>query len=256
MHCSSALSDRATDTLERAKVACLRVDLYITLGQNAHAVAIGLDYLRHLEVNWSLHPTEDDARAEYERMCSHLENRTTEELTELPLMNDPVSLATIDVLMKIGTPAFFTDKNLWSLVICRTLELSLDRGNADGSCLAYIGLGLVAGFRFGNHKTAFRFAEIGYQLVERLQLMRFQPRVYLHFGADFVPTMKHVRSGRELLRSAFEIANKNGDLVFAGYACVALIGNLLAAGEPLVEVQREAERGLEFARRMRFPFAN
>lgn len=252
----AALSDRATNALERAKVACLRVDLYITLGQNAHAVAIGLDYLRHLDVNWSLHPTEDNARAEYERMCSHLESRTTEELIELPLMNDPVSLATIDVLMKIGTPAFFTDKNLWSLIICRTLDLSLHRGNTDGSCLAYIGLGLVAGFRFGNHKTAFRFAEIGYQLVERLQLMRFQPRIYLHFGADFVPTMKHVRAGRELLRNAFEIANENGDLVFAGYACVALIGNLLAAGEPLVEVQREAERGLEFAQKMRFDSLN
>ena len=39
-----------------------------------------------------------------------------------------------------------------------------------------------------------------------------------------------------------------GDLTFATYSCNSLITNLLAAGDPLVEVQREAEHGLEFAR--------
>ena len=43
-----ALSTRAASTVERATVACLRVDLYTTLGRNARAIAVGLDYLRHL----------------------------------------------------------------------------------------------------------------------------------------------------------------------------------------------------------------
>ena len=55
--------------------------------------------------------------------------------------------------------------------------------------------------------------------------------------------------------SAFEAANKIGDLSFAAYSCNNLNTNLLAAGDPLVEVQREAENGLEFARKARFGFA-
>ena len=43
-----------------------------------------------------------------------------------------------------------------------------------------------------------------------------------------------------------------GDLTFAAYSCINLITNLLAAGDPLAEVQREAEHGLEFARKARF----
>ena len=39
---------------------------------------------------------------------------------------------------------------------------------------------------------------------------------------------------------------------FAAYSCNNLNTNLLAAGDPLVEVQREAENGLEFAQKARF----
>src|SRR6202043_3400233 len=53
----AALSTRAANTVERATVACLRVDLYTILDQS-RAIAVGLDYLRHLGIDWSPHPTD------------------------------------------------------------------------------------------------------------------------------------------------------------------------------------------------------
>ena len=67
----AALSARATRSVERATVACLRMDLYVTLDQSGRAVAVGLDYLRHLGIEWSPHPTEEEARREYERIWSN-----------------------------------------------------------------------------------------------------------------------------------------------------------------------------------------
>jgi len=64
----AALSSRAANTVERATVACLRVDLYTTLDQSSRAIAVGLDYLRNLAIDWSPHPTEELARREYERI--------------------------------------------------------------------------------------------------------------------------------------------------------------------------------------------
>ncbi len=122
------------DAVERAIVACLRVDLYVTLDQNGRAVAVGLECLRHLGVDWSPHPTDEEARREYQRIWSTLGGRPIEAPPELPLMSDPVSLATIDVLTKLATPAWFTDANLFSLVTCRIVNVSLEGGNSDGSC--------------------------------------------------------------------------------------------------------------------------
>ena len=62
---------------------------------------------------------------------------------------------------------------------------------------------------------------------------RFQARTYMAFGNFVMPWTRHVRSGRELVRRAFDIANKAGDLTFAAYSCDNLNTNLLAAGDPL-----------------------
>jgi PAS domain S-box-containing protein len=67
-----------------------------------------------------------------------------------------------------------------------------------------------------------------------------------------MPWTKHVKTGRDLLRREFEAANKIGDLTFAAYSRLDLNTNLLAAGDPLVEVQREAVDGLQFAHKLRF----
>src|SRR5467141_3934683 len=163
----AALSTRAANTVERATVACLRVDLYTTLDQSSRAIAIGLDYVRHLGTDWSPHPTEEEARREYERIWSQLGSRTIEDLIELPLMSDPASLATLDVLTKIGPPAFYTDENLIALVTCRAINLSLEHGNCDGSCVAYEWLAILAGARFGDYLAAYRFGRLGYDLAER-----------------------------------------------------------------------------------------
>src|SRR6516162_1313200 len=246
------LSSHAANTVELATVACLRVDVYTTLDQSDLAIGVCLEYLRHLGVEWSPHPTEEEARHEYERIWSQLGSRAIEELIELPLMSDPASLATLDVLTRSLPSALFTDANFLSLAICRAVNLSIEDGNSDGSCVAYVWLGVIAGAHFSNYKAGFRFGRLGYELVERRGLKRFRARSYLWFGQLVMPWTKHVQAGRDLMRRAFEAANKVGDLTVAAYSCGALNTNLLAAGDPLSEVQGEAENGLEFAQKARF----
>jgi PAS domain S-box-containing protein len=228
------------------------MDLYTTHDQSDRAVGVCLDYLRHLGIEWSPRPAEEEARREYERIWTGLGTRSIEELIELPLMSDPASIATLDVLTKVLSPALFTDANFLSLAICRAVNLSLARGNSDGSCVTYVWLGMIAGPHFGNYRAGFQFGRLGYELVEQRGLKRFQARTYLWFGQFVMPWTKHVRAGRDLMRRAFEAANQVGDLTVAAYSSDALNTNLLAAGDPLAEVQQEAENGLEFAQKVRF----
>ena len=168
-------------------------------------------------------------------------------------MSDPASLATLDVLTKIGAPAVYTDANLVALVACRAVNLSLEHGNCDASCSAYVWLSMVAGPRFGDYRAVvYRFGQLGHDLVEGRGLTRFQARTYMEFGYGVVPWMRHVRAGRDLVRRAFEAANRNGDLTYAAYCGDQLNTSLLAAGDPLAEAEREAEQGLAFAQKMRF----
>ena len=250
----TALSNRTANTIERATLACLHMGVCTERLQFDRAVAVALDYLRHVGIEFSPHPTEDEARREYEQIWSHLGSRTIEDVADLPLMSDPESLATIDVLTKVNVPAFLTDPNLDCLTTSRAVNLSLERGNCDASCLAYaiLGSGMARSrFRFGDCKTAFRFGQVGFELVERRGLKRFQARTYLYFAAFIAPWMKHVRICIDLARRAFDVANKIGDFTFVNNANTTLSSSLLIAGDPLSDVQREAELSLAFAQKAR-----
>jgi len=66
------------------------------------------------------------------------------------------------------------------LAICRAVGLSLEQGNCGASCPAYVTLGRIAGPRFGDYQAAFGFGQVGYELVERRRLERFQAGTYLY----------------------------------------------------------------------------
>jgi signal transduction histidine kinase/tetratricopeptide (TPR) repeat protein len=61
-----------------------------------------------------------------------------------------------------------------------------------------------------------------------------------------------VRTSLDWIRQAFEAALEVGDLTYAGYYCQNLITLLIANGNSLAEVQSEALKRLEFARKIRF----
>ena len=248
----TTLSARAADTVEQATVACLHIDLYTLLDQADRAIAVGLDYLRHLGIDWSAHPTEAEVRDEYERIWSQLGGRAIEELIDLPLMTDPASLATLDVLTKIAPPAAFTDMALCSLATCKIVNLSIEYGNSESSCFGYAYFGRFAIARFGNYQAAYRFSRLGVDLIEQRGLKRFQAVTYSVFGSVILPWTRHASAANDVLHRGFEVANRIGDLTAAGYNYSRLPTNFLLGGNPLGEVQREVEHYLAFAQKTRF----
>jgi PAS domain S-box-containing protein len=248
----SMLAARAGDGHGIALVTRLRLTLYTTLDRSDRGVAVCLEYLRRRGTDWLPNPTRDEAGREYARIWAQIGSRQIEELLDLPLMTSPDVLDELEVLTEFVTPALFYDENLSSLVICRMVNLSLEHGNSDGSCFAYVWLAIIAGPRFGDYRAGSRFGRLGYELVEKRGLKRYQARTYMSFGDIVMPWTRHVQSGRDLVRRAFDHANQVGDLTFAAYSCNHLVTNLLSAGDPLAEVQREAEKGLQFAQKVPF----
>src|SRR5262249_45409621 len=196
----AALSSRIANGVERAAHAFLHMGVCIELLKSDRAVAVGLDYLRHVGIECSPHPTEDEVRLEYQQIWSHLGSGRIENAADLPPMSDPEALAAVEVLTGIMIPAAQTDQNLDALTTCKAVNLSLQRGNCDASSLAYVILGRVAIERFRDYKTAFRFGQVGLELVERRGLKRFQAATFLFFATFVAPWMKHVRIAVDLQR--------------------------------------------------------
>src|SRR5262249_45898450 len=155
---------------------------------------------------------------EYEQVWLRLGARSIEEVANSPLMSDPESLVTADVLLKCGIPAALTDEKLNCLVVCKAVNLCLERGNCDAACLAYVVLSRVAIEYFRDYRTAIRFGQLGLDLIEGRGLNRFEARAYTFFGDMIAPFMKHMRFAIALLQRGFDAANRIGDFTFVNYA--------------------------------------
>ena len=248
----TALSNHTANTAERAALAFMHMGVCTERLESDRAVAVALDYLQHVGIAWSPHPTEHEVRREYEHIWSQLGRRTIEEVADLPLMSDPESLATVGVLTKVWVSARRSDINLSVLALCKAIILSLERGNCDASCLAYVLFGQVVIQRFRDYKRACRFGQVGYELAEGIGLNRFQAGTYAYFADVIAPWIKHARTSVDVARRASVAANKIGDFTYANDANATLNSALLIAAEPLGEVQREANLALTFAQESRF----
>jgi PAS domain S-box-containing protein len=246
----SLLADRARNLVDAATVACLRLTLYQALDRNDRAVDVCFDYFQSAGIPWPRHPTKDNLRSEYGRLWRLLAGHSIEALVDLPAMRDRNQRAILDVLTSVLAPALLTNTDLFRLTVCRMAILSLEHGNSDGSCLAYLYLNLIFRER-GDFQTAFRFAKLGLDLVDR-GLDRFKTRIYAGFGSACSPWTEHLRVGLAFLQRSCTAAQETGDLTFALYSYYLVVPHRLALGDSLADVQRDAESALESARKLRF----
>src|SRR5262249_60031441 len=87
---------------------------------------------------------------------------------------------------------------------------------------------------------------------EQRGLRRFQARTYLIFGSMVIPWTKPIKTARDVLRRAFTAATEVGDMAVVASCGLHVNSNMLAAGDPLLDVEAEAERGLAYAQQTRF----
>ena len=249
----AALATHASGPSEGAAVACLRQLLYAVLGRNDRAVEICLDYLRQQGIVWRSGPTEEDVQAEYSRLWEQLQGRNVEDLASLPRMVVPQQRAVLDVLASVLAMALMTNANQFRLIVCRMASLSVQYGNCDGSTLAYSYLNFIVGDRLGDYALGLRFGKLAMTLLDQ-GLRAYKARVEVAYGTTILPWTQPMRSGLVWVRRSVQSAQEAGDLTFACYSWFLLIPVLLCAGEPLEEVRQEAERALQFARKLNFNY--
>jgi predicted ATPase/signal transduction histidine kinase len=247
-----ALTDHAANVVDSAAVAFLQSDLYTALGQSPRAVEACLAFLRRVGIDWSPRPTKEEVHEEFTRLWRQLGSRPIEDLIDLPAMTDPVWRATVDLLTQVTAPASFTDENLCALVVTRAVNLGLEHGISDASAQAYVILGEVLGPYCGDYRSGFRFGKLGFDLMEKRGPLRFKSAVYFCFAQMVNHWTQHVRTSVDLQRRALAAAQQTGNLLIESYARNGLITLLLAAGDPLRDVERAAEEGRAFVRKARF----
>src|SRR5262249_57602534 len=96
--------------------------------------------------------------------------------------------------------AAIADKPFEVLMMCAAVGLIVKSCIDDAACQVLEQLGYIAAWRYGNFDAGFRFGQLGYELIERKDLRRFEGHVSLMLSTLLMPWSKHVTHCRPVIR--------------------------------------------------------
>jgi predicted ATPase/signal transduction histidine kinase/CheY-like chemotaxis protein len=245
------LLGRAASTIDQAAVYQVKVLLHTVKSENPQAVASALTCLRLFGIDLPAHPTQEQVRAEYETVWRNLEGRPIESLIDLPLMIDPELQAAMRLLSALFDAVYFTDFHLLCLHLCRVVNISLQHGTTGAFAHACGWLGAILGPVFRRYRDGCAFGKLACDLVERHSFVAYRSKTYLAMEVIVLWTQP-IATALRSLEATFRAGTETGDLTVACYSRNHTLIDLLLRGDPLEEVWRESEHGLEFVRKAGF----
>jgi PAS domain S-box-containing protein len=245
------LLPRGVSKVDQASVYNLKVSLHILKSENQQAVDSALACLRLFGIDMPAHPSWGQVQLEYEIVWQTLAGRPIEGLIDLPLMTDPELQAAMQVLSVLAAAAYFNDFNLYSLLICRFVNISMEHGMSGPSAHAYAFWGTTLGPVSHRYREGFCFTKLAFDLAEKHGFLAYRAKIHFLMGmAAF--WVQPIATAITFMREAFRAAIETGDLTFACYGMIRTVTGLLQRNDPLEMVWRESEMALDFARQARY----
>lgn len=251
-HLLAQLSDSTTDLLALATVCRLQADLFTMVGRFADAVTVTMKYLHRTGLDCPAEPSLDDVAAEARQLKRLMAGRPVEALADLPLTEDRVHAATLELITFALPAVLYTGRHLHSLLVLRMASRTLQCGRTPKSAIAFIMLSRVLGPSFLDYDTGFRFGRLGYQLIEADGADAVRPIGRLCFAVFCSSWMSPIGESTAVLHQAIEAARTCGNQTYTSYGHNNLFSNHIVSGTWLAEAQRVAEDGLAFSLASKF----
>ncbi|WFU46020.1 AAA family ATPase (plasmid) [Bradyrhizobium sp. CB82] len=245
------LLERAASKVDQAAVYRLKIVIHVMTSEYQRAVESALVCLSLFGIEMPAHPSDEQVKSAYEEVWHNLGQRTIESLIDLPLMSNLDMLAAMAVLSDLSAPAHVTDVNLMRLNTCYLVNLSLKFGATSASTFGFAWFGVLLGPVFHRYGDGYRFGELAVRLAEKHAFVAHRAKVNLARSLLGFWS-RDITSAVDFTGVAFQAALDTGDYTFACYSLNYRIEALLARGDHLDEVWKEAEAALAFARRVNF----
>jgi PAS domain S-box-containing protein len=231
--------NRAKTAIDKVQVYDSKIQGYLSQGNLKSALKIGLEVLKLLGVILPENPSELDVRGGLEETAVLLAQREIEDLVNLPEMTAPEPLAAMSILSNMGSAAFITLPALWILITFKTVNLSINYGNAIWSSLYYACYGLVLCGVVQDIELGYEFGKLALNLAEQLNTKKGNAKTLMFSSVHIMHWKVHLRNIIPMLADAYQNGVETGDFESAGYAAYFVCHNSFLAGEELTQLEQK-----------------
>jgi len=201
----------------RAYAALIR-----SMGQQdnvVEATTVGIDVLVQLgEPFPATPPTRFAIGKEFVKIKLALRGRSNQDLLNLPMMNDSIKIATLQMLNLVMMHSYKARSPYTPLLAFRAISITLRFGVHESSCVAFATYGAMLCGLGLDYKAGRRFGEVAISLADKLQSRDYTPMVHFVVGAGTHHWTAPITEAYEYLLHSSRLAMEIGDVEIAAMA--------------------------------------
>jgi len=246
---ASVLLREAKTLLEKTKVYEVKILAYIAQNRLMDAIHTSLNALKELGIRLPEKPGMLHILIGLMRTKLLLANKKDIDIIDNKIMDDPLKIATMRIMTRTASAAFFSVPELLPLITFQQIRLTVKHGSTSDSATAFAIYGLIeCGVTF-NTTSGIRCGDLAMRLVERLNARELETKALVIVNSQIRHWKEHAKMTLKPLLKAYEVGIETGDLEYAAYAIHVHCCNSYCVGQNLSELLKNIEsRGDEIRR--------
>jgi histidine kinase len=233
---------KATSLLDKVKVYEVKIQACQAQNQLLVAVETALQVLQLLEISFPATPTNLDIQQGLEETALIWQEKSIEDLIDLPIMTDAYKLAAMRILVSVTSAAYNAIPALLPLIVFQQVKVSIQYGNSPLSAYSYAFYGSILCALVGDIDAGYRFGKVSLALLEKLDAKEIQVSTSLLVNGI-------VKHWKELLKeplkdfiSIYNLGLETGEFEYAAYSAFyhCYYSYLMAENLPGVELEMKS----------------
>ncbi|MCP4132042.1 MAG: SpoIIE family protein phosphatase [bacterium] len=223
---------------DKSKVYEIKIQAYMAQNRLLEAITTGTDVLKSVGIGFPKKPGKFHILTGLIKTMLLFKGKKRSSLLELPVIKDPLMHASLRLLSRISSVAYWVKPGLFPLIIFRIMNIIIKFGNSKESPYSYSGYGMML-CSIGKIDSGYEFGKLALTLVERMNARDQVPRTHFVVNTFIRHWKEHLGKTIEPLRAGFQKGLEIGDLEFAAHSAIIICSHLYFLGSELKGVEYE-----------------
>jgi PAS domain S-box-containing protein len=229
----------AASLIDRVKVYEIQIDAFKARYRIPEAMQVALHTLRMLGVHLPGKPTPYNIIKELIKTRLRLIGQSIESLADLEPIKDPHKLASMQILMRTSSAAYFSNPLLLPLLASKGIRFSMRYGNSPESAFLSAVFGLILCGALQSVKAGYQFGQVALKIIAQFQDKALRARTLFIVSAFIQHRRVHVKETLAAFAEALRTGQEAGDFEYAGFSGLFYIFSSIMAGRQLHRIEKE-----------------
>ncbi|MEQ9233588.1 AAA family ATPase [Coleofasciculus sp. E2-BRE-01] len=219
----------------------IEIKIIALTNQNKLELAINtaIKFLEKFGIYLPNNPNKIDAFVFMKKTKIALCLKSHKKLIDLPTMTNPSKLAAIRILVSVQSATFRSLPNLYTLIVCQQVILSIQYGNTSSSAFGYACYAQLINGIEEDFESGYRFGKLALSLFSKFNSSKLESQVLTIVNAGIVHWKESINKTLYSLKKAYLSGIENGNFSFAAHAAFLYSYHSYIIGINLVQLEQE-----------------